>query len=211
MVARYLRPKIGSHMRLIRAALVVATGALAPVLLLPATSFAATAAPVPVTTAALSDAGSDSPYDSMSLDDLRVAILRIVADPSTGKGVYREAQKALDGTVEDARNFLKTGRWTAQAEDNRVAVVRILADPATGKGVYREAQKALDGTDADISKFLTSGLRLARAEDDRVAVFRILAKPNISKALRAAAEKVVEGTPEELRYFVTVGQYQVKG
>lgn len=199
-------------MRLTRAALVAAVGVLAPGLLLSTPSFAAdtTASPV-IASATTAGADADSPYDSMSEDDLRIAILRILADDSTGKGVRREAQKALDGTVEDMRYFLKTGRWIAQDEDNTFAIVKILADPTTGKAVYREAQKALDGTAADRSYFLETGRWIAQAEDDRVAIAKILADPGISDALRAAAEKALEGTPEEMRYFLEVGQYEVDG
>ncbi|MEU2282628.1 ALF repeat-containing protein [Streptomyces sp. NPDC013178] len=195
-------------MTLSRTALVLATGALTSALLLSTPSFAADTASAPVTASA---AAADSPYDSMSEDDLRIEILRILADENTGRGVRREAQAALDGTVEDLRYFLKTGRWIAQDEDNAFAITKILADPATGKAVFREAQKALDGTAADRAYFLETGRRLAQAEDDRVAIAKILADPGISDALRAAAERAVEGTPEEMRYFLEVGQYEVDG
>jgi hypothetical protein len=198
-------------MTLSRTALVLAAGALTPALLLSTPSFAADAASAPVTASATTAAEADSPYDSMSEDDLRIEILRILADESTGKGVRREAQEALDGTVEDLRYFLKTGRWIAQDEDNAFAIAKILADPATGKAVFREAQKALDGTAADRAYFLEAGRRLAQAEDDRVAIAKILAGPGISDALRAAAERALEGTPEEMRYFLEVGQYEVGG
>ncbi|PAZ12683.1 hypothetical protein CLM62_28730 [Streptomyces sp. SA15] len=140
--------------------------------------------------------------------------MRIVADPATGKAVYAAAQKAMDGTIEDQRYFLETGRWTAQAEDDRVAIARILAsaDPKTDKAVIREANKALDAnTPEALRAFLETGYRLARAEDDRVRIARILADPTISAALRAAAEQAIEGTPEEMRYFLEVGQYEVDG
>ncbi|MFE9482818.1 ALF repeat-containing protein, partial [Streptomyces spororaveus] len=136
-----------------------------------------------------------------------VAILRILGG-KPGKGVTREANKALDGTPADRIAFLKTGLAKAQDEDNMVAILRILGGKP-GKGVTREANKALDGTPADRTAFLKTGLRLAQAEDDRVEAFRILARPGLSDALRAAAVKAIEGTPEELRYFITVGQFQV--
>lgn len=199
-------------MRLTRAALVVAAGALAPALLLSTPSFATATGSVAVTApAATETTDADSPYDSMSEEDLRIEILRILADESTGKGVRREAQEALDGTIEDLRYFLETGRWIAQDEDNSVAIATILGNPASGKAVRREAGKALDGTAADRSYFLATGLRLAQAEDDRVAISTILARPGISDALRAAAGQALEGTPEEMRYFLEVGQYEVDG
>ncbi|MEU4483840.1 ALF repeat-containing protein [Streptomyces purpurascens] len=192
----------------------VATAALAPALLL--TGPAVAAEPVPPSAVAVATAtdAAGSGVDEMSDDDVRVAIMRIIADPSTGKAVYAAAQQAMDGTIEDQRYFLETGRWTAQAEDDRVAIARILASaaPKTDKAVIREANEALDAnTPQALRAFLETGYRLARAEDDRVRVARILADPTISDALRATAEDAIDGTPEELRYFIEVGQYEVDG
>ncbi|QCD57794.1 ALF repeat-containing protein [Streptomyces hawaiiensis] len=203
-------------MRLTRAALTIAATALAPALLLTTPAFAAgTAVGTAATVTAPSDtAGATTPVDEMSDDDVRVAIARIIADPDTGKAVHAAAQAALDGTIEDQRYFLETGRWIAQAEDDRVAVARILflATKNGDKAVIREANEALDaGTPEALRAFLETGYRLAQAEDDRVAVARILADPAISDALRAAAADVIDGTPEELRYFLEVGRYEVDG
>ena len=202
-------------MRLTRTALTLATtAALAPALLLAGPAFAAESVPSSAVTVAAASGTAGSGVDDMSDDDVRVAIMRIIGDPNTGRAVYAAAQKAMDGTIEDQRYFLETGRWTAQAEDDRVAIARILAtaDPKTDKAVIREANEALDaGTPEALRAFLETGYRLARAEDDRVRVARILADPTISDALRAAAEDAIDGTPEELRYFLEVGQYEVDG
>ncbi|MFE7707604.1 ALF repeat-containing protein [Streptomyces sp. NPDC057486] len=197
-------------MRPTRAALLVAAAALTPALLFTTPAFA-TGSTATSTTAT---ATSETPVDEMSEEDLRIAILRILADKDSGKAVVGEANKALDGTVEDMRNFLETGYRLAQAEDDRVAVFRILylANKNGDKAVIREVNKALDdGSPEALRAFLETGYRLAQAEDDRVAVFRILADPTISDALRAAAEEAIDGTPEELRYFLEVGQYEVDG
>lgn len=197
-------------MRPTRAALALVATALTPALVLATPAVAATSA----TTVATASDAAGSGVDDMSDDDVRVAIMRIIADPDTGKAVYAAAQKAMDGTIEDQRYFLETGRWIAQAEDDRVAIARILAsaDPKTDKAVIREANEALDtNTPEALRAFLETGYRLAVAEDDRVRVARILADPTISDALRAAAEDVIDGTPEELRYFIEVGQYEVDG
>ncbi|MFE6177425.1 ALF repeat-containing protein [Streptomyces sp. NPDC056464] len=191
-------------MRPTRIALSLVVTALAPALLLATPALAAASAPSSATAVA-----TDS---DMSDDDVRVAIMRIIGDPSTGKAVYAAAQKAMDGTIEDQRYFLETGRWIAQAEDDRVAIARILAtaDPKSDKAVIREADEALDAnTPEALRAFLETGYRLARAEDDRVRIARILANPTISDALRAAAAEAIDGTPEELRYFLEVGQYEV--
>lgn len=201
-------------MRLTRATLTIAATALAPALLFATPVFAADSAPSSSTTVATVSEVDGAGIDEMSDDDVRVAIMRIIADPDTGKAVYAAAQAAMDGTIEDQRYFLETGRWTAQAEDDRVAIARILAsaDPKTDKAVIREANEALDTNTAEaLRAFLETGYRLAVAEDDRVRIARILADPTISDALRAAAEDAIDGTPEELRYFLEVGQYEVDG
>ncbi|MET9968945.1 ALF repeat-containing protein [Streptomyces sp. NPDC006356] len=193
-------------MRPTRAALTLVATALTPALLLATPAFAA--APATTVATSLTTTG----VDDMSDDDVRVAIMRIIADPNTGKAVYAAAQAAMDGTIEDQRYFLETGRWIAQAEDDRVAIARILAsaDPKTDKAVIREANEALDTNTPDaLRAFLETGHRLAVAEDDRVRIARILADPTISDALRAAAGEAIEGTPEEMRYFLEVGQYEV--
>ncbi|MFB7927286.1 ALF repeat-containing protein, partial [Streptomyces sp. NPDC056081] len=147
----------------------------------------------------------------MSDHDLRIAILRILADEDSGKRVVREANEALDnGTTEAMRAFLKTGYPPAQAEDDRVALFRILADPDSGKRVVKEINALLDaGTAPEIRQWLETGYRLAQAEDDQVALFRILARPDISDAMRAAVVDVIDGTPEEMRHFLEYGQYEV--
>jgi hypothetical protein len=201
--------------RLTRAALAVAATALTPALLITSPAFAtdSTGAPSPCVAATAVADGSTTPVDEMSDDDVRVAIMRIIGNPNTGKGVYAAAQKAMDGTIEDQRNFLKTGCSAAQAEDDSVAVFRILAVARKNndKAVVREANKALDdGSPAALRTFLETGYRLAQAEDDRVAIFRILADPTTSPAVRAGAQKALDdGTPEALRYFLEHGRYEV--
>ncbi|MFG2350210.1 ALF repeat-containing protein [Streptomyces phaeochromogenes] len=129
-------------MRLTRATLAVAAGALAPALLLSTPSLAGATTPSPAAVAA-ADAGS--PYDEMDPDDLRIAILRILADPDSGRRVTREANELLDnGTVEEMRAWLETGYRLAQAEDDRVAIARILADPNISDALRAAANAALD-------------------------------------------------------------------
>ncbi|ARF73183.1 hypothetical protein B7C62_13570 [Kitasatospora albolonga] len=201
-------------MRSTRVALAVTAGALAPVLLLSGPASAASAAPSPVTVATTQSAGvaADSPYDDMDEHELRIEVFRILEAESTGRAVRQEAVKALEGgTVQHLLDFLKTGRWVAQAEDDRVAILTILADPKTGRTVKEAAGKALDGTDADRRHFLETGRWAAQAVDDRVAIFTLLAKPDISPALRAAAVQALEGTDADRRYFVETGQYEVDG
>ncbi|MFG2978097.1 ALF repeat-containing protein [Streptomyces sp. NPDC048331] len=193
-------------MKLTRTALALTVGALAPALLLATPALAAGQAGAAPAKATAVTAG-ESPYDTMSEHDLRVAVARILGT-NPGKAVTAGANKALDGTVEDLRNFLKTGYANAQDSDNRFAIAKVLGTNP-GKAVTRAINKALDGTAADRAAFLATGLRRAQAEDDRVAIARILGRPGISDAMYAEIARLLDGgTPEELRYFVAVGQYQ---
>ncbi|MHC3451892.1 ALF repeat-containing protein [Streptomyces prasinus] len=198
-------------MRLTRMTLAVAAGALAPALLLSTPSFAA---PVPPSAAASAVSDAGSPYDGMDIHDLRIAILRILSDPDSGKRVTREINDLLDhGTAQDIRTWLETGYRIAQFEDDRVAIVRLLADPDSGRRVIREVNELLDhGTAEEVRAWLETGYRLAQFEDDRVAVVRMLADPGISDAMRAAVNAALDAhTPEALRHFLEVGQYEVDG
>jgi len=194
-----------------RIALALAASALAPALLAAAPASAADAAPTsPAVAAAAATDEPGTPVDEMSEEELRAAIAAVLADPDSGRGVEREANEALGGTVEDMREFLRTGYRLAQYEDDQVALFTLLAKPYAGKRVKQEIYALLDApTPEKLRTWLDSGYRLAQAEDDRVAVVRMLADPDISDALRAAAEKVIDGTPEELRYFLETGQYEV--
>lgn len=145
----------------------------------------------------------ESPYDTMSDADLRVEVARILAT-NPGKGVTRAANKALDGTTEDVRTFLKTGYAIAQDEDNKVAILRIAGKP--GKGVTREANRALDGTPADRVAFLATGLAKAQDEDNKVAILRILhTNPVTGKGVKREANKALDGTPADRTAFLKTG------
>ncbi|MGC0417564.1 ALF repeat-containing protein [Embleya sp. AB8] len=195
-------------MKLTRAAMTVAAVALTPTLLLAGPAFAGNSGGAATTsvTGASTPAGGE-----MSDEDAKVAILRIIADPSTGRGVNDAAQAALNGTAQDRRYFLETGRWAAQDEDDRVAVFRILAVAQTNndRAVVQAATDALKaGTPEAVRAFLTTGYRLAQYEDDRVATFRILgvAQTNKDRAVvQAATDALKAGTPEAVRAFRTTG------
>ncbi|MFE4057225.1 ALF repeat-containing protein [Streptomyces sp. NPDC059096] len=143
-------------MRPTRAALLVAATALTPALLLTTPAFATGPTVTSVSTTVM--ATSETPVDEMSEDDLRIAILRILADQDSGKAVVREANKALDnGSPEALRAFLKTGYRLAQAEDDRVAISRILADPTISDALRAAAGNAIDGTPEELRYFIEVG------------------------------------------------------
>ncbi|MFI7351906.1 hypothetical protein ACIBSR_37340 [Streptomyces sp. NPDC049936] len=132
----------------------MAAGILAPALLVAAPSFFATAAPTAVTVPAM----SLSVYEP-DAEDLRVAIVRILADPDSGRRVTREADALLDANDPEAmRAWLETGYRIAQAEDDRVAIARILADPSISPALRAAANAALDdNTPQALGHFLEAG------------------------------------------------------
>ncbi|MGZ3119779.1 ALF repeat-containing protein [Streptomyces sp. H62] len=141
-------------MRLHRVAPGIAAGILAPALLLATPSFAATAAPTGVTVPAVS-----SSADEPDADDPRVAIVRILADPDSGRRVTREASALLNANDPDAmRAWLESGYRLAQAEDDRVAIVRILVDSSISPALRAAANAALDdNTPEALRHFLEVG------------------------------------------------------
>ena len=200
-------------MRRTHIALAVAAAVLTPALVITTPSLAAAAAATPTACQPPTDTFVvTTPVDEMSDDDVRITILRIIGDPSTGRAVKAAAQEAMDGTIEDQRNFLTTDRWPAQAEDDAVAVATTIGYAVRYhyRAVYREADEALDGSPAVWRAFLQTGCRLAQFEDDRVAIAGMLADPTISPAVRAAADQIlIAGTPETARYFLEHGQFEV--
>ncbi|MFJ2091717.1 ALF repeat-containing protein [Streptomyces sp. NPDC087901] len=210
-------------MRSTRAALLIAATALTPALLFTAPAFAATSAsatpaasttpvtPTPATACPATSSDPGTPVDEMTEDELRAAIQDILADENAGRGVLREANEALGGTVDAMRAFLETGCRTAQAEDDTVSVVRILgvATQNGDKRVIREVNDLLDArTPEALRAFLETGYALAQAEDDSVAVLRILgvATQNGDKAvIRAANDALDAYTPEALSSFRWTG------
>ncbi|MDX3234694.1 hypothetical protein PV392_03100 [Streptomyces sp. ME03-5709C] len=141
-------------MRLHRVAPGIAAGILAPALLLATPSFAATVAPTAVTVPAVA-----SSADEPDADDLRVAIVRILADPDSGRRVIAEVNALLDANDPEAmRAWLETGYRIAQAEDDRVAIARILADPSISPALRAAANAALDdNTPEALRDFLEVG------------------------------------------------------
>ncbi|MFJ1900098.1 ALF repeat-containing protein, partial [Streptomyces sp. NPDC088115] len=98
-------------------------------------------------------------YRLAQAEDDRVAIVRLLADPDSGKRVIREVNELLnsDPTPEQLRAWLETGYRLAQAEDDRVAVARILADPDSSSALRAAAEAVIDGTPEELRYFLKYG------------------------------------------------------
>ncbi|MGW2849828.1 ALF repeat-containing protein [Streptomyces sp. NPDC001274] len=194
-------------MRQHRASLLVVAAALTPALLFTTPAFAAGSTAAPAATSTIA-ATSDKPVDEMSEDELRAAIAAILVDEKSGKGVVREANEALNGTVDDMRAFLKTGYRLAQAEDDRVAILTILngAQKNGDKRVISEINGLLDrDSPEEMRAWLETGYRIAQAEDDRVAIVTILAgaQKNGDKALIAEINGLLDrDSPEEMRAWL---------
>ncbi|MFD7067725.1 ALF repeat-containing protein [Streptomyces sp. NPDC059913] len=198
-------------MRQHRASLLVVAAALTPALLFTTPAFAAGSTAAPAATSTVAAATFDKPVDEMSEDELRAAIAAILVDEKSGKGVVREANEALNGTVDDMRAFLKTGYRLAQAEDDRVAILTILngAQKNGDKRVIAEINGLLDrDSPEEMRAWLETGYRLAQAEDDRVAIFTLLngAQKNGDKRVISEINGLLDrNSPEEMRAWLTTG------
>ncbi|WP_328316296.1 ALF repeat-containing protein [Streptomyces sp. NBC_00388] len=197
-------------MRPTRAALFVAVTALTPALLLAAPAFAAAPAGTSASATVGPETGQDTPVDQMTEAELRAAIADILA-VNSGKGVVREANKALGGTVDDMRTFLKTGYRMAQFEDDQVAISHLLylATNNGDKAVIKGCNDALDaGTPEAARAFLETGYPKAQFEDDQVAISHLLylATNNGDKAvIKGCNDALSVDTPEAVRAFRETG------
>ncbi|WP_235095444.1 ALF repeat-containing protein [Streptomyces sp. A1-5] len=108
-------------MKLARVSAVVAAAAIAPAVLFSSPAMAADRGASPANSAP--DASPETkPAESAGEGDAsaerdRMAILRMLADKNIGKGLEREAQRALDGGPEAMRHFLDVGQYEARAKD----------------------------------------------------------------------------------------------
>ncbi|MFK0235094.1 ALF repeat-containing protein [Streptomyces vinaceus] len=140
-------------------------------------------------------------------DDNKVEISRLVG--TGGPAVKEAAEKALRGTPADRAQFLKTGRFLAQASDDLVELARI--DEGWDGPILSEAiSKLLNGspTPAELRHFLEVTQYELRDQDNRVAIAKIIdgGGPELVKAGRAA----LAGTPADRTEFLKTGQYEAR-
>ncbi|GHF54914.1 hypothetical protein GCM10010218_40310 [Streptomyces mashuensis] len=200
-------------MKPVRVAAVATAAVLAPVVLFSSPAVAAGTADRGTVASATATASPASPaakdYAHMSMDDLRVEVLTLMAKSPEKSSMRVYGSRALDKrTAEALVEFLEVGQYKAQEEDDRYAVLAILGKNP-GRGVTRAANKALDGNAADLRYSLETGRYKAQEEDDRYAVLRLMTQ-HPSDAFRAAASKALDGGPAAVRQFLEVGQYQVR-
>ncbi|MDX3195842.1 ALF repeat-containing protein [Streptomyces sp. MN03-5084-2B] len=98
-------------------------------------------------------------YPGRDTDD-RVEVNQIMA--AGGPSTKPAAQKALDGTVADVREFLAHGRYVTHLIDLAVYATRTLGE---GPEVVAVAQGVLDGPDSALQAYLDGELLKARARD----------------------------------------------
>lgn len=116
-------------MKLARVSAVIAAVAIAPAVLLPSYANAADTGQAPGTSVPDADPGQSTQANSAqdkaaqdkAAEEDRIAVLKMLADPSTGVSVREAAQKALDGTPQDVRRFLEVGQFDAHIIDDRCA------------------------------------------------------------------------------------------
>jgi hypothetical protein len=98
-------------------------------------------------------------YPGRDADD-RVEVNQIMA--AGGPSTKPAAQKALDGTVADVREFLAHGQYVTHLIDLSVYATRTLGE---GPEVQAVAQGVLDGPDSALQQYLDVTLPKARARD----------------------------------------------
>ncbi len=98
-------------------------------------------------------------YPGRDTDD-RVEVSQLMA--AGGPSTKSAAQKALDGTVADIREFLAHGRYVAHLIDLDIYATRTLGE---GPEVVAVAQGVLDGPDSGLQHYLDVELPKARARD----------------------------------------------
>ncbi|WP_050502449.1 ALF repeat-containing protein, partial [Streptomyces monomycini] len=197
-----------------RLAAFLAAVAVAPAVLL---ASPAAAAQAPATTDSAPDHGTEAKtkadeatkkQEGRSAEDDRVAILRMLADKNAGAIFVRDANKALDGTDEELREFLKTGQYIARDMDNSIAITRIHGAKDAGPRVKEAAHKALKGSPQDRVDFLKR-LPLIRFGDNVLRTVQIssIGGPAVREA---AYEALRTYTPEAIQHFLDVGQYEAR-
>ncbi|WP_053697774.1 ALF repeat-containing protein [Streptomyces sp. NRRL F-5755] len=190
----------------------LAAAAVAPAVLF---SSPAVAAEAPSTARSAPDQGPETTPDEAAkqqarseLED-RIKVSQIASDKNSGRGVRREANKALDGTAEDVRRFLETGLAKARDEDNRVAVIRTLSGKYVGRNVRDAVDKAMDGTPQDRVYYLEEGYRLAQRADNRVHTLQIISIGG--PAVREAGKEALRSEDDAvILHFLDAGQYEAR-
>ncbi|KAA6221244.1 hypothetical protein CP973_03970 [Streptomyces albofaciens JCM 4342] len=189
----------------------LAAAAVAPAVLF---SSPAVAAEAPPAAKSAPDQGSEAKPDEAAkqqarseLED-RIKVSQIASDKNSGRGVRREAEKALNGTAEDVRRFLETGLYRARDEDNRVAVIRTLSGKHVGRNVREAVDKAMDGTPQDRVYYLETGYRLAQMGDNRTLAVQISSIGG--PAVQEAAHKAIQEGDDAIQRFLDAGQYEAR-
>ncbi|MFF4451779.1 ALF repeat-containing protein [Streptomyces goshikiensis] len=140
-------------------------------------------------------------------DDNKVAISRLIG--TGGPAVKEAAKKALESSPAGRAEFLKTGRYRAQASDDLVELARI-DEGWDGPGLSEAITKLMHGspTPAELRHFLEVTQYQLRDQDNRVTIAQIIngGGPELLKAGRAA----LAGTPADRTEFLKTGQHEAR-
>ncbi|MFJ8442004.1 ALF repeat-containing protein [Kitasatospora griseola] len=153
----------------------------------------APAEPTPAAPAAPGDA-------SQELDDLRVRLLRVIAEPGHSRYFYERANAALSGTAEDIRHFLDVEMPGIIHDDNRIRVLQIITEAGPGTDIWQAGQKAMSGDNAAIDHFLQVEWPQWANSQRWIKVLRQLTQPGSSLTLTEAAAKALSA--DDLKAFL---------
>ncbi|MEU7532494.1 ALF repeat-containing protein, partial [Saccharothrix sp. NPDC042600] len=121
-------------------------------------------------------------YDGRDDED-RIAVQRIL---NTGGPATKDAANAaLDGSIDDVRDFLAVGRDIAAQDDDRIATQLVLN--TGGPEVRAAANAALDGPWAGVRQFLRLGRYQAARRDAETAHHVAVVTGHVAAAAASAA------------------------
>ncbi|MEV4474135.1 ALF repeat-containing protein [Nonomuraea sp. NPDC049504] len=134
-----------------------------------------------------------------SADRLKVNQILSAAQEAGDVVLAERAQQALDAETPQAlRDFLETGRYTAEAIGNRVRVNQILADEDSGPELKAAAQVALEGPAPGLRMFLDTG-RYTAAERDYESATHLAVVAGLLKKIHEGAETALQHAYEAQR------------
>jgi len=140
----------------------------------------------------------------LQYQDDEIAAARIAG--TGGWALGQAVRKALDGTPDDVKAFLKDGWQAPLQQDQRVEASRIIN--SGGFGVREAGKAALKGTPEDVAKFLDEGQYTARAMDNQVEVSKLINSGG--PAMKTAGKLALQGTPDDVAEFLKSGQFTAR-
>ncbi|WP_331746041.1 polymorphic toxin-type HINT domain-containing protein [Streptomyces virginiae] len=121
-----------------------------------------------------------------------------------GPAVRAAAEEALTGSDASVRQFLETGRASAEYQDDKEAALQIIAQG--GRGLREAAEHALSGTPQELDAFLKEGWKEPLEQDQVVAAAQIANAGG--RGVKAAGDAALNGSIEQVKDFLERVQFE---